>query len=82
MVRVDVLDAQSGSGVYLAWPILAGLGLVLLVGAVLLADRLGRSFVQPIRSLRTQAGQLGDPARPHPVVVDGPAAGAGARPPP
>ncbi|MET1059740.1 MAG: HAMP domain-containing sensor histidine kinase [Nocardioides sp.] len=72
VVRVDVLDPGSGSGVHLAWAILAGLGLVLLVGAVALADRLGRSFVQPIRSLATQAGQLGEPSRPTHLVVDGP----------
>ena len=72
VIRVDVLDSGFGSGVYRAWAVLAGLGLVLLVGAVALADRLGRSFVQPIRALATRAQRLGDQSHRGAVMLEGP----------
>ena len=63
--------ARAGSpDLVRSWAILLGLGLVLLVGALLLADRLGRSFVRPMRALASYAARLG---------VDGPLEPAAAR---
>ena len=61
-----------GSGIVRAWLVLAALGLVLLLGALLLADRLGRSFVQPIQALAAYAAALGDVRRPEPVEAAAP----------
>lgn len=72
VVRVDVREAQFPSDLHLAWIVLALLGTTLLAGAVLLADRLGRSFVRPIHDLAVAARSLGDPAGPRTVEVDGP----------
>ncbi len=72
VIRVDVLDSGATNEIYRAWLLLAALGLVLLVGAVLLADRLGRSFVEPIRALAEQAGQLGERSTAEPVGLEGP----------
>jgi len=55
-----------------SWLVLLSLGIVLLAGALLLADRLGRSFVVPIRGLATYAQQLGERRRPEPLSGDGP----------
>ncbi|QBR93080.1 sensor histidine kinase [Nocardioides euryhalodurans] len=74
VVRVEVGEPGLGSGVLRAWLILAALGLVLWVGAVVLADRLGRSFVRPIAALAARAETLGDPRREDAAVpVEGPA---------
>nr|WP_246416716.1 HAMP domain-containing sensor histidine kinase [Nocardioides luti] len=73
VVRVEVREPGLGSGILRAWVVLAALGAVLLLGALFLADRLGRSFVQPIRRLASYAGQLGDRERPDPVPAEGPA---------
>ena len=59
VVVVDVLDSAYRGGVYRAWALLALLGLALLVAAVLVADRLSRSFVRPILELADAAGRLG-----------------------
>ena len=73
VVRVEVSGPGLGSGVLRAWSILLALGLVLLLGAVLLADRLGRSFVRPIAGLARHAETLGEGRHAEPVPVDGPA---------
>ena len=73
VVRVEVSGPGLGSGVLQAWSILLALGLVLLLGAVLLADRLGRSFVRPIAGLARHAETLGEGRHAEPVPVDGPA---------
>jgi len=73
VVRVEVSAPGLGSGVLRAWSILLALGLVLWLGAVLLADRLGRSFVRPIAGLARHAETLGEGRRAEPVPVDGPA---------
>lgn len=52
--------------------ILAALGLLLLLGALAVADRLGRSFVQPIRSLASYTSRLGADPPPEPIVASGP----------
>lgn len=72
VIRVEVAEPGIGTGIYRAWLVLAALGLVLLVGALFLADRLGRSFVHPIQALAGFARQLGDRPRPNPVPIAGP----------
>ncbi len=73
VIRVEVHEPILGSGVLGAWLVLAGLGLVLLLGALLLADRLGRSFVRPIGRLAAHAEHLGDSPSSEPVELEGPA---------
>ncbi len=59
VVRVEVMRPGASAGIYRAWAILAVLAVALLVGAVALADRLGRSFVDPIRALASASQNLG-----------------------
>lgn len=74
VIRVVVHEpGWTESGILRSWLVLLVLGLALLAGALVLADRLGRSFVLPIRALATYAGQLGDRRRPGPVTPSGPA---------
>lgn len=72
VIRVEVPEPSLGSGIYRAWLVLAALGMVLLLGALVLADRLGRSFVQPIEALAGFARRLGEDQRPEPVAIAGP----------
>jgi signal transduction histidine kinase len=73
VIRVVVHEpGWSESGILRSWLVLLLLGLALLAGAVALADRLGRSFVQPIRALASYAGALGGRERPEPVEPTGP----------
>lgn len=73
VIRVEVDEPGLDAGVGRAWLILAVLALVLFGGALLLADRLGRAFVGPIRELADHAERLGDQSDHAPVVVRGPA---------
>lgn len=72
VIRVEVARPGLGTDIYLVWLVLLALGLLLLFGALLLADRLGRWFVQPIQVLAGFARQLGEHQRPDPVTVNGP----------
>lgn len=72
VVRVVVREPGLESGILRAWLALLALGIVLLLGALVLADRLGRSFVQPIRRLAAYAGRLGSADRPEPLPPAGP----------
>lgn len=73
VIRVIVAEPGLTSVVGLAWGLLALLGLALLVGSLIVVDRLGRSFVQPIRQLAEHTQALGRTASPEPVtVVTGP----------
>ncbi|PUA79023.1 sensor histidine kinase [Nocardioides currus] len=73
VVRVFVPEPSVFSGpTARAYLVLAGLGAVLLLGALLIADRVGRSFVQPIGRLATYAQTLGD-RRTSPPAPSGPA---------
>jgi signal transduction histidine kinase len=72
VIRVTVFERDFGPVVRMAWTVLAVLGVVLLCGSVFVADRLGRSFVQPIRSLAAAAGRLGADDLAEPVPVEGP----------
>lgn len=67
VIRVFVPEPPLMSGpTTRAYLVLAGLGLVLLLGALFIADRVGRSFVQPIGRLATYAHALGDRRTPPP----------------
>ncbi len=67
VIRIFVPEPSLTSGpTPRAYLILAGLGLVLLLGALFIADRVGRSFVQPIGRLATYAQTLGDRRTPPP----------------
>ena len=72
VIRVVVHEpGWTESGILRSWLVLLLLGLALLAGALVLSDRLGRSFVQPIRALAAYAGALGH--RPtEPVEPNGP----------
>jgi signal transduction histidine kinase len=74
VVRVLVEEPGLASGIGRAWLLLATLGLVLLGGALVLADRLGRSFVGPLADLAHRARAIGDGSgrAVAPVSVGGP----------
>lgn len=73
VIRVVVAEpGWTESGILRSWLVLLVLGLLLMAGALALADRLGRSLVQPIRALAAYAGALGQ--RPvDPIEPSGPA---------
>ena len=73
VIRVNVLDRGFSDTVRTTWAVLALLGLVLLGGSLLVADRLGRRFVQPIRALAASAVRLGENDLSTPVPQEGPA---------
>ncbi|MDX1691629.1 MAG: HAMP domain-containing sensor histidine kinase [Acidimicrobiia bacterium] len=58
VVRTFVPTERLSEGVVAAWLALAGLGIVLVAGGVLLADRLGRSTVAPVHDLATTARRM------------------------
>ena len=58
VVRVAVSDATLQRGVHTAWGILVGLGIVLVLLAVAVSDRLARSIVKPITALATTTRTL------------------------
>ena len=60
VVRKFVADEELTQGVAVAWLMLGGLGIFLIVVAVVAADRLGRSMVQPVTALAVAARSLGD----------------------
>lgn len=72
VIVVDVRGSGLAGEVWRAWLILGALALVLLAGSLLLADRLGRSFVHPIRRLAGAAQAIGDRDLSAPVRVEGP----------
>lgn len=72
VVRVFVPAPGLEPDLVRSWAILLALGVVLLAGALLLADRLGRSFVGPIRDLASYAARLGVAGRAEPPPPEGP----------
>lgn len=59
VVRVFVSDARLHDGVVPAWLVLGALGVLLVLVAVAVADRLGRSVVEPMADLAATADRLG-----------------------
>jgi signal transduction histidine kinase len=73
VIKVEVRRPGLERQLVGAYAVLLALGVALLLGALLLADRLGRSFVVPIRRLAHHAGALGGRTRPEPLPPAGPA---------
>ncbi|MGY1823673.1 HAMP domain-containing sensor histidine kinase [Geodermatophilus sp. SYSU D00079] len=59
VIDVFVPEEQLRAGVGRTWGVLAGLGIVLLVLALLVADLLARSLTRPVTDLATTAHRLG-----------------------
>jgi signal transduction histidine kinase len=59
VIRVEIPASRLGRGVHQAWLVLGLLALVLLALALLVADRLARSFLRPVHSLTETASLLG-----------------------
>jgi signal transduction histidine kinase len=73
VIRVVVDEPGLRSSVGAAWGLLALLGLALLGGSLVVVDRLGRSFVDPIRRLAEHTQSLGRPGPAQSLErVDGP----------
>ncbi|MEO9325339.1 sensor histidine kinase [Nocardioides sp. C4-1] len=72
VVRVFVPTPGLERELVRSWAILLALGVALLLGALLLADRLGRSFVSPLRDLADYATRLGRDVSPEPPPAAGP----------
>lgn len=73
VVVVSVPTAVLMDNVVGSWVVLAGLGLALIAVAALVADRLGRSIVQPIQNLVAATERLGAGELDASVTPSGPA---------
>lgn len=60
VIVVQVDPPGLGTGLFGTWLLLVAIGLALLIGALVLADRLSRTFVTPIKQLAEHARSLGD----------------------
>ncbi|MFF9036737.1 sensor histidine kinase [Streptomyces sp. NPDC014892] len=60
VVEVYVPESEVSNGVATAWAVLAGVGALLIVGSVAVADRLGVRMVRPARRLVESARELGE----------------------
>jgi signal transduction histidine kinase len=72
VVRVFVPDTEMRQGVWRSWLILTALGITLVVIAAWVADRLGRSMVEPVNQLAVTANRLGSGDLEARVVPSGP----------
>jgi signal transduction histidine kinase len=72
VVRSFVPEADLTQGVWVAWGMLAGLGVFLVLVAVVAADRLGRSIVRPVAELSEAALALGSGDLDRRVTPSGP----------
>ncbi|MEA2000625.1 MAG: HAMP domain-containing sensor histidine kinase [Actinomycetota bacterium] len=72
VVRAFVPDADLTEGVVVAWAMIGGLGLFLVIVAVVAADRLGRSVVRPVAELSQAALALGGGDLDRRVTPSGP----------
>lgn len=73
VIRVVVDEPGLTSVVGVAWGLLALLALALLAGSLIVVDRLGRSFVRPIRGLAGHTQSLGRPGAAAPLpAIEGP----------
>ncbi len=72
VVRAFVPESDLTEGVMVAWGMIAGLGVFLVIVAVVAADRLGRSVVRPVAELSDAALALGSGDLDRRVVPSGP----------
>jgi len=72
VVRAFVPDDELTKGVTIAWAMLLGLGVAIIVIAVLAADRLGTSVVRPVTALSDAAHRWGAGELDTRVVPGGP----------
>lgn len=72
VIRVLIFQSAFVDEVRRSWLLLGLLGLALLAGSVLVADRLGRSFVQPVLGIAQTARRLSVGERSGPVPRGGP----------
>lgn len=72
VIRVQVLENEFIDEVRRSWALLGLLGVALLAGSLLVADRLGRTFVQPVLGLAAAARRLSTGDRSVPVEAAGP----------
>jgi signal transduction histidine kinase len=72
VVRVWVPDSLLTKGVNGAAAVLVGLGVILVLGAIAVSDRLGASMVRPIRRLAGAAERLGEGDLTQRVEPEGP----------
>ena len=72
VIRIVVDEPGITSVVGVAWGLLAVLALALLAGSLVVVDRLGRSFVMPIRQLAEHTQTLGRPGVTPVAAIDGP----------
>ncbi|WP_105975643.1 sensor histidine kinase [Streptomyces geranii] len=73
VVEVYVPESEVTNGVGLAWAVLAGVGVALVVGSVAVADRLGVRMVEPAQRLVEGARELGEGKLGARVPEEGPA---------
>ena len=73
VLQVVIPDARLHLGLGRSYLVLALLGVTLVVLATLAADRLGRSFVRPVKELAVTAGALADGQLEERVRPSGPA---------
>ncbi len=73
VVRAFVPQEVLTAGVTVSWVILGSLGVLLVFLAVVVADRLGRSMVEPVRELSSTAIALGEGELDARVEPSGPA---------
>lgn len=73
VIRIVVDEPGLDSVVGVAWGLLGLLAIALLAGSLVVVDRLGRSFTQPIRRLAEHTQTLGRPGAATPIAdLDGP----------
>jgi signal transduction histidine kinase len=72
VVRVEVPADRLTAGVAAAWAVMSGLGVVLVAGAVVVADRLARTVVAPARDAAAAARALAGGDRGARAPVSGP----------
>ena len=77
VIRLLLTDTQLTDGVTRIWLLLGGIGLVLFLLSLLVADRLARSMTRPITALADTAGELGRGNLAARVVPAGPPEVAG-----
>ncbi|MEV6108273.1 HAMP domain-containing sensor histidine kinase [Streptomyces sp. NPDC051940] len=72
VVEVFVPEGELSRGVAVSWAVLAGVGVALVAGSALVADRLGSRLVRPAERLAGAAGELGAGRLGVRVEEDGP----------